>query len=99
MAAPQVKIEDSISRIQPGEERSKSVEPSSEVAGGVYHGRALSRIATDRRSVAQEFDADEAGDWRRNDDKKQEFRGRTLLWSVPTLLGSMPASLTLLHAG
>jgi len=58
-------------------------------AGGIYYGRVLSRVASDRRSASRSrtrestADVEEGGDWRRDDGKKKQvFKGKTLLWLV-----------------
>ena len=97
MATSQIKIEDSLEKIRSGstlDEQSAWHRPdkgtSTGLAGGVYYGRTLSRIASDRRSISRSgshepgVDVEEGDDWRRDDGrKKQVFSGKTLLWSVP----------------
>ncbi|KAH7111548.1 potassium transporter-domain-containing protein [Dactylonectria macrodidyma] len=97
MATPQIKIEDSLEKIRSGstlDEQSAwqrpDIGPSTGIAGGIYYGRNLSRVATDRRSISRsrihepKADMEEGDDWRRDDGRKnQVFGGKTLLWPVP----------------
>ncbi|XP_044721491.1 potassium transporter [Hirsutella rhossiliensis] len=96
MATPKIKIEDNSFRIgasRVGSEQLNPTDTSNDHAGGVYYGRDLSRAATDRASLSRsrtldiEADGDEGGDWRRDGDRKQVFRGKTLLWLAYQSIG------------
>ncbi|CAM1508541.1 Fc.00g053890.m01.CDS01 [Cosmosporella sp. VM-42] len=100
MATPQIKIEDNLEKIRScsADEQSAwqrpDIGPSTSIAGGVYYGRTLSRIASDRPSISRSgthetgADIEEGDDWRRDDGrKKQVFGGKTLLWLAYQSIG------------
>ncbi|KAH7015928.1 potassium uptake protein [Ilyonectria destructans] len=101
MATPQIKIEDNLEKIRSAstlDEQSAwqrpDIGPSTGIAGGIYYGRNLSRVVTDRRSISRSrthesnVDVEEGDDWRRDDGrKKQVFGGKTLLWLAYQSIG------------
>ncbi|XP_044715989.1 potassium transporter [Hirsutella rhossiliensis] len=99
MATTKIKIEDNSLKTGTGRADNEQptcqtpIEPTSDIAGGVYYGRDLTRIATGRRSLSRarthnfDADGDEGGGWRRDGDKKQVFRGKTLLWLTYQSIG------------